>query len=237
MEVDDHRCPICGQGTGAPHLHGADFVEEVDAARPVDRSVVLKGGAVLIVALIGIALLSDRGGNPEPAATPEISLPDRDTDPNEDSGPQANDVLTDNDPANQMDAARSALRELIGQHQLAYAVDGGVAIVDPGADDEPTRVAKPVNVTINDLFGGFGGFIMFDDGGRTHGFKRHDAPEELTVYRLSSQGQIIAGEKNEFALAAHPSLDPAYIYVGNSAGIVVSRLDVAAVVGSRREHN
>ena len=189
-----------------------------------DRVGPVRWVVVGVLAIIAAVLFVGWNDTPEPLSAPEVSRPDTTVGPREDP-----ESLTDHDVGDSEDgtaAALGAVRLLIGQYQVAFVVADGVAIVNPTADHDPVRILTPENVTMDDLLVGFGSFVMFDERGHTYGFKRDDELEDPTVYRLSTQGPIIAGDDSSFAMTVDAATNPAYIYVGNSSGLFMSRLAV-----------
>ncbi len=231
---DEHVCPTCGQKIDQSHRgHSdhSDFTEETEAVGAAGRVGPAKWFTVALLSIFAAALFIGWRESPESVSAPEDSFPVTDIDPNE---RPASD--TDGDTgSDHSDRAVSegrdtlALRELallVGQHRVAYVAPDGIAIVNPASDDDPIRIVTPAVATMNNLLAGFGAFVMFDQSGDTYGFELGDGSGDPTIYRLSSLGQVIVGEINSLAIVVYAPPNPARIYVGNSSGVFMVRLEV-----------
>ena len=162
--------------------------------------------------------------HPNQAAPPKALLPVADIDPNEGAASDTGgDSESDSDTtvsANRGTAARHELAALIGPHRIAYVANDGIAIINPASDSDPVRIVAPEHANMNDLLAGFGSFVMFDQSGDTYGFELGVGSGDPTIYQLSTQGQVIAGQNHSLALVVHAPPDPVKIYVGNSSGRV-----------------
>ena len=231
---DEHVCPTCGQKIDQSH-HGhsdhSDFTEETAAVGAAGRVGPAKWFTVALLSIFAAALFIGWRESPESVSAPEDSFPVTDIDPNEGPASDTDGDTGSDDSDRAVSEGRNtpAVRELallVGQHRVAYVSPDGIAIVNPASDDDPVRIVTPEVATMNDLLAGFGSFVMFDQSGDTYGFELGAGSGDPTIYRLSSLGQVIVGEFNSLAIVVYAPPNPAKIYVGNSSGVFMVRLEV-----------
>ncbi len=236
---DEHVCPTCGQKLQQGqegHSDHSGFIEETEAVQAAGRVGPAKWFAVALFSIFAAALfIGWRGERSEPMSEPDGLLPFTENTSNE--GPIAD--TTDGTGGDEVDGeltdgalsegavvtTQRTLASLMGRHRLAYVATDGVVIVNPMSVD-PVSVVTAEQVTMNDLLTGFDSFSMFDEQGHTYGFKRDAESATQRVYLLFTQGQVIAGEKSSFTLAVGGSETADHLYVGNSSGLFMSRIDV-----------
>ena len=231
---DEHVCPTCGQKIDQSHRgHSdhSDFTEETAAVGAVGRVGPAKWFTVALLSIFAAALFIGWRESPESVSAPEDSFPVTDIDPNEGPASDTDGDTGSDDSDRAVSEGRNtpAVRELallVGQHRVAYVSPDGIAIVNPASDDDPVRIVTPEVATMNDLLAGFGSFVMFDQSGDTYGFELGAGSGDPTIYRLSSLGQVIVGEFNSLAIVVYAPPNPAKIYVGNSSGVFMVRLEV-----------
>ena len=231
---DEHVCPTCGQKIDQSH-HGhsdhSDFTEETAAVGAAGRVGPAKWFTVALLSIFAAALFIGWRESPESVSAPEDSFPVTDIDPNEGPASDTDGDTGSDDSDRAVSEGRNtpAVRELallVGQHRVAYVSPDGIAIVNPASDGDPVRIVTPEVATMNDLLAGFGSFVMFDQSGDTYGFELGAGSGDPTIYRLSSLGQVIVGEFNSLAIVVYAPPNPAKIYVGNSSGVFMVRLEV-----------
>ena len=229
----DHVCPTCGQKIDPSHQdHSAlsRFTEESEAVG-ASRVGPAKWFTVALLSIIAAALFI---GWREPRESGEIGgsgsaaedlFPVTDIDPSEAAAPDTSD---DSDAVleTRKTTALLELAALLGQHRIAYVANDDIVVVDPASVSDPVKILIPEQAGIEDLLVGFGSSVMFDEQGRTYGFKHDDASPFPKVYLLFKQGQVIAGENSSFALATGNSDSVEHVYVGNSSGLFMLRLEV-----------
>ncbi len=225
-------CPTCGQKIDPNHHDHSDpdrFTQETEAVGVANRVGPAMWFTVALLSIFAAALFIGWRDSPESDSASEDQLPVPDIDPNDGAA-----SITGDDPEGDdatVSASRSTdaprkLASLIGRHRISYVAEDGIAIVTPDSVLDPVRILTPGHVGMDDLLTGFGSFIMFDEQGHTYGFKRDGSSTTQRVYILFTQGQVIVGENSSFALAVG-SVDTAeHIYVGNSSGLFMSRIEV-----------
>ncbi|MXW61610.1 MAG: hypothetical protein F4Y27_04415 [Acidimicrobiaceae bacterium] len=229
----EHVCPTCGQmidQSRHDHSDPSKFTEETEATGDASRVGPVKWFTVALLSIFAAALFIGWRGSPESSSAPEGSLPVTDIDPSEGAASDTGgDSESDSDTtvsANRSTAARHELASLVGRHRIAYVAHDGIAIINPASDSDPARIVAPEHANMNDLLAGFGSFVMFDQSGDTYGFELGAGSGDPTIYQLSTQGQVIAGENHSLALVVHAPPDPVKIYVGNASGVFMVRLEV-----------
>lgn len=236
---DEHVCPTCGQKLQQGqegHSDHSGFIEETDAVQAAGRVGPAKWFAVALLSIFAAALfIGWRGERSELASEPDDLLPFTENNANEGSVADT----TDGSGGDEFDtgladgvlsegaivATQRTLASLIGRHRLAYVATDGVVVVNPMSVD-PVSILTPEQVTMDDLLTGFDSFSMFEEQGHTYGFKRDAESATERVYLLFTQGEVIAGEKSSFALAVGGTEAADHLYVGNSSGLFMSRIDV-----------
>lgn len=235
-----HVCPACGQEIqqgNEDHPDHSGIIEETEAVRAAGRAGPAKWFTVALLSIFAAALfIGWRGERTEPVSEPDTLLPF--TDNTSDGGPLVD--LTDDPGGDEIGAGigglimsgddiattRGILLSIIGGHRIAYASPDGIAIVDPAAAGNPVSVMEPEQATTDDLLAGFGSFSMFHERGHTYGFRRDSETADERVFQLFTRGQVIAGERDSFSLAVGSGEAVEQLYVGNSSGLFMSRLDV-----------
>ena len=233
-------CPTCGQKLQPGHEDHSDhsgIIEETEAVRAAGRVGPVKWFTVALLSIFAAALfIGWRGERTEPVGEPETLLPLTENTSNE--GPTAD--TADGSGGDELDAdtgdrtvsdvriaiTRETLLSAIGRHRLAYASPDGIVIVNPAAAENPVSVLMPEQATMDVLVAGFDSFSMLHEQGRTYGFKRGAESNARRVFILFTQGQVIAGEKSSFALVLGDTEAVDHIYIGNSSGLFMSRLEV-----------
>ena len=236
---DEHVCPTCGQQLHQGqegHSEHSSFIEETEAVQAGGRVGPAKWFTVALLSIFAAALfIGWRGERSEPASEPDglppltenTSLESPVADTNGGSGGGE----LDGEPADgalsegAIVTTQRTLASLLGRHRLAYVAADGVVVVNPMAVD-PVSVVTAEQVTMEDLLTGFDSFSMFEEQGHTYGFKRDPGSAAARVYLLFTQGEVIAGENSSFALAVGGVEAADHLYVGNSSGLFMSRIDV-----------
>ena len=235
-----HVCPACGQEIQQGNEDRPDhsgFIEETGAVRPAGRTGPVKWFTVALLSIFAAALfIGGRGESSGPVSEPDTAPPSADNTPDE--GPIADTTVGSGDDELGSDTddrivsdvrieiTRQTLLQLIGRHRLAYVSPEGIVIVNPAAEENPVSLVTPEQATMDVLLAGFDSFSMLHEQGHTYGFKRDSELNTLRVYILFTQGQVIAGEKSSFALAVDGTETDEHLYVGNSSGLFMSRLEV-----------
>lgn len=243
--TDEQVCAVCGQRLqrGANEaLGGRGVSEETDAVRAASRVGPATWLTVALLAIFAAALLIGwRGETSEPLSEPDTEPTSSENAPNEtpiaetgtDPGgedPGGDEYATNTGESltgrDLVAATKGALVSLIGANRLAYASPDGVVIIDPAAPVDPVSVLEPLQVTMIDLLSGFDSFSMLHEQGHTYGFKRDVGSDTRRVYQLATQGQVVAGPKSSFSLVVGGAEAVDHLYVGNSSGLFMSRLEV-----------
>lgn len=236
---DAHVCPTCGQHVQQGDEARSDrsgFIEETEAAR-AGRAGPAKWFTVALLSIIAAALfIGWRGEDSEPASEPDTPAPLTEDDatggPSADPGAgSGGDEIEANIGGrivadDRATSTRETLLSLIGRQRIAYVAPDGIAIVDAAAAEDPVRVVTAQQVGMDDLLPGFGSFAMLHEQGHTYGFRRDPGTEQERVFQLFTRGQVIAGEQASFTLAVGGPEALEQLYVGNSSGLFMSRLDV-----------
>ena len=240
---DEQVCPTCGQPLQQGqqgHLDRGGFIEETEAVQAGGRVGRAKWSTVALLSIFAAALfIGWRSERSEPAGEPDALVPlaeNTDDDATADTNDGSGSAEPDGDlPAGDLPdgvassgaavSAQRTLASLLGRHRLAYAAADGVVVVDPESTD-PVRILIPEQVTMEDLLVGFDSFSMFEEQGHTYGFKRGAGSVAERVYVLFTQGEVVAGERGGFALVVGGAEAADHLYIGNSAGLFMSRIDV-----------
>ena len=237
-----HVCPACGQELqqgNEDHPDHSGIIEETEAVRAAGRAGPAKWFTVALLSIFAAALfIGWRGERTEPVGEPDTLLPFTENTSNEDlisdttDGSRGDEIDADTGDRIVSDVriaiTRETLLSFIGRHRLAYVSPDGIVIVDPAAAENPVRVVTAEQATTEELLAGFDSFSMFHERGHTYGFRRDPESNNLRAYILFTQGQVIAGEKSSFALAVGGTEAADHLYVGNSSGLFMSRLEVPA---------
>lgn len=231
---DEYVCPTCGQKID-PNYHDhsdpARFTEETEAGGDTNRVGPAKWFTVALLSIFAAALFIGWRESPEPGSAADDPLPVTDIDPNDGTASATGDDSRGDDSdtsvsESRLTAVRLELAALVGRHRIAYVAPDGIAVVNPASDGDPVRIVTPELANMDDLLAGFRSFVMFDQSGDTYGFELGAGSADLTIYQLSTQGQVIAGENHSLSLVVRAPPDPVKIYVGNSSGVFMVRLEV-----------
>ncbi len=236
---DEYVCPTCGQQlhqSQEGHSDHSGIIGETEAVQAGGRVGPAKWFTVALLSIFAAALfIGWRGERSEPVSEPDGLRPFTENTSPESPLADTNDASTGGELDGELTngvlskgaivTTQRTLASLMGRHRLAYVAADGVVIVNPTAVD-PVSVVTAEQVTMNDLLTGFDSFSMFEEQGHTYGFKRDAEAATQRVYLLFTQGEVIAGEKSSFALAVGGTEVADHLYVGNSSGLFMSRIDV-----------
>lgn len=213
------------------------MIEGTEAVRPTGRLGTAKWFTAALVSIFAVVLfIGWRGDSLESVREPDDAQPFAENLPidpptaeaTDGSGSEGIDADTGGPvvSGDGVASTRETLMALIGGHRLAYASADGIAIVEPAAAENPVSVVTPEQATMNDLLVGFDSFSIFHEQGHTYGFQRSSDSAELKVLQLFTQGQVVAGAGSSFTLAVGDTEAADQLYVGNSSGLFMSRVEV-----------
>lgn len=198
-------CPTCGQPLAEGEFHEVELLEESGISGTHSSRRVLVAGSWLLVVLVLVALIvnavegtSDNRNDPLGVLGGSV-------------GPE------------RIEAAVTGLRVQIGGRRFAYMGDTELVIIDTRPGRNPSTTHEPQSVSIGDLPDGFADLTFLSEGTVTYGIEGDDDPK---IYKMSNDGQVIAGDDHGFTVAGNPAEPRNDLYLGTVAESAVSHLVV-----------